>query len=387
MKPLAADPRLAWDIFCRVVDNFGDIGVGWRLARGFARDHQLAVRLWVDDWNAFSRLCPQALAAPGRIGIDGVDIRQWRDPFPEVVPAENVIEAFGCELPQSYLLAMAACEPKPKWINLEYLSAEPWVGGCHRLSSPHPRLPLLKHFFFPGFVPGTGGLLREPGLLAARDRFQADAVERAAFLGALGVDRVPPGARVVSLFGYENPGLGAWLDACADGDAPMLLLVPEGRIVAGLTHHFGRSEAPVGSRFARGALEARILPFVDQDAYDRLLWACDLNFVRGEDSFVRAQWAARPFVWHIYRQDGDAHRVKLDAFLDLHVEGLDEHPASALQGFWHAWNGWGDMASKWKLFAAVLPQLLGHERRWSDTLAQAQDLTTALVQFSRDRVQ
>lgn len=382
MSALPVDPRFAWDIFCTVVDNFGDIGVTWRLARALARYHRLAVRLWVDDWEVFARLCPRAPAVPGRVEIDGVEVRQWRDPFPAVAPAENVIEAFGCELPPGYVAAMAAREAKPLWINLEYLSAEPWVTGCHRLSSPHPRLPLLKHFFFPGFVAGTGGLLREPGLLAARDRFQADADARAAFLRTLGVGPVAPGTRVVSLFAYENSALGALLDAWAESDEPTLLLVPEGRVVGGVARHFGRAAAPIGSRIQDRALDVRILPFVDQDAYDRLLWSCDLNFVRGEDSFVRAQWAGRPFVWHIYPQDEEAHRMKLDAFLDLHVEGLDERSASALRGLWQAWNGWGDVASNWEHFRAAQPQLLAHEQRWTCGLAALPDLASALVHFS-----
>lgn len=386
MSALPADPRFAWDIFCKVVDNFGDIGVTWRLARALAGDHHHAVRLWVDDWEAFSRLCPRARAVSGRGDIDGIEVRQWREPFPEVAPAENVIEAFGCELPPGFLAAMAASDPKPLWINLEYLSAEPWVTGCHRLSSPHPRLPLLKHFFFPGFGPGTGGLLREPGLLAARDRFQADAGAQAAFLRTLGVDGVPAGTRVVSLFAYENPALGALLEAWAESDEPTLLLVPEGRVVASVARHFGRAAAALGSRIGDRALDVRILPFVDQDAYDRLLWACDLNFVRGEDSFVRAQWAGRPFVWHIYPQDEEAHRVKLDAFLDLHAQGLDERASSALRGFWQAWNGWGDVASNWTHFCAARAQLLAHEKRWALTLAASRDLTSSLVQFSKTGV-
>ncbi len=382
MSALSAEPKFTWDIFCRVVDNFGDIGVTWRLARAFARDRHLPVRLWVDDWEAFSRLCPRAQGVPGRIEIDGIEVRQWREPFPPVVPAEYVIEAFGCDLPPGYLDAMAACEPKPQWINLEYLSAEPWVTGCHRLSSPHPRLPLLKHFFFPGFVPGTGGLLREPGLLAARDRFQADAGAREAFLRTLGVEPVRAGTCVISLFAYENPALGALLDTWAASDEPTLLLVPEGRVVEGIAGHFGREAAPVGSRIRDRSLDVRILPFVDQDAYDRLLWSCDLNFVRGEDSFVRAQWAGRPFVWHIYPQDEAAHRAKLDAFLDLHAEGLDERTEAALRGFWQAWNGWGEVASNWKHFHAALPQLLAHEQRWTCRLAEQPDLASTLVHFS-----
>ena len=105
----------------------------------------------------------------------GVEVRHWAVSLPEVEPARVVIEAFACELPERHLQAMAQQQPRPAWINLEYLSAEDWVVGCHAMASPHPRLPLVKHFFFPGFDEATGGLLREPGLLARRDAFRGEA--------------------------------------------------------------------------------------------------------------------------------------------------------------------------------------------------------------------
>ena len=51
--------RPDWDVFCRVIDNFGDIGVCWRLARQLAGDFALHVRLWVDDFDSFWLLCPE----------------------------------------------------------------------------------------------------------------------------------------------------------------------------------------------------------------------------------------------------------------------------------------------------------------------------------------
>ena len=102
----------------------------------------------------------------------------------------------------------------------------------------------------------------------------------------------------------------------------MTCIVPEGVAAASSTLDSGQ-RAAVGAPYTRGASTLHAIPFVAQDAYDRLLWACDLNFVRGEDSFVRAQWAARPFVWHIYPQAEDAHLRKLDAFLDRYAAALD----------------------------------------------------------------
>ena len=120
------------------------------------------------------------------------------------------------------------------------------------------------------------------------------------------------------------------------------------------------------------------LPFLPQFRYDELLWACDLNFVRGEDSFVRAQWAAKPFVWQIYPQAGDAHQAKLDAFLAIHPAGPQ------LRTFWQAWNGAGSL--DWQEFAARLPDLKAPMREWAKTLAARPDLATRLVQFCIERL-
>jgi uncharacterized repeat protein (TIGR03837 family) len=383
--PPPAAPQ-TWEIFCQVVDNFGDIGVCWRLARDLASRDGLRVRLWVDDWASFARICPAGAGLPEaarRAGVvlQGVEVRAWCQPFAAVKPAEVVIEAFACELPPGHLQAMAGQAPPPVWINLEYLSAEDWVGGCHRMASPHPRLPLVKHFYFPGFDGGSGGLLREAGLLAARDDFRRMAGGRAAQLAALGLAPVADDALLVSLFAYEQPAVGALIGAWAAGAREVVLLVPEGRVVVDVARALGRETLAAGERLSRGRLEVRILPFTEQDAYDRLLWACGLNFVRGEDSFVRAQWAARPFVWQIYPQADGAHVGKLDAFLDRHCAGLAEPAATALRRFWHAWNGDGEPAAAWPAFAAALPRLAAHQAAWCARLAAQDDLVSQLVQF------
>lgn len=375
-----------WSIFCRVVDNFGDIGVCWRLARSLATHHQKHVNLWVDDLSVMQRLCPALSMHHDAQQLDGVWVRRWLPPFEALKDDDFVIEAFACELPDEVLARMAARTSPPIWIDLEYLSAEQWVEACHRLPSPHPRLPLKRHFFFPGFTAATGGLLREPGLLTQRDAFQASAVSRSSLLSAFTGRDLPPEALVVSLFSYEQANLPTLLRCWASAKRPMVLLVPEGRVVPDVARYFGRTGLQAGDALKDGSLSLHVLPFTDQDAYDRLLWACDLNLVRGEDSFVRAQWAAVPFVWHIYPQQEAAHVVKLDAFLERFLEGAPPTLASAVTAFWHAWNGMGDVAGSWPTFADVLPEFAQHCRAWSAGLAEQQDLVTALLEFSETSV-
>ncbi|OZI54433.1 elongation factor P maturation arginine rhamnosyltransferase EarP [Bordetella genomosp. 4] len=318
------------DIFCRVVDNYGDIGVCWRLARRMAQGHGWSIRLWVDDLRAFARIQPGITADAARQMFDGIDVVHWTPEPPGLEPGDVVIEAFACDPPSAFVHAMqqrlhsGQAQP-PIWINLEYLSAEPWIESCHGLSSQRPD-GLTKYFFFPGFTPATGGLLREPGLSAERDSFQASHDEQERFLRGLGLgDDVlkhwHTGARLVSLFCYPEAPVAALVKALTDDTRPTLLLVPEG-------------VAPSLEQTLAAGAHVRIarVPFVPQPDFDRLLWCADLNFVRGEDSLVRAAWAARPLVWQIYPQDENVHLEKLEAW-------LTRYPAPAeAQAAIRAWN-------------------------------------------------
>ena len=370
-----------WDIFCKVVDNYGDAGVCWRLARILAREHGIDSALWLDDLAALARIAPAVDVRAAYQRIDGVVLRRWTEPLPSSKAPEVVIEAFGCGLPVDYARAIAAVAHPPAWIVLEYLSAEPWVERAHALPSPHPRLPIARRFWFPGFTAATGGLLRERDLLETRDAFRgSDAA--ATLWPALRMTAPAATDTLVSLFCYPNDVLPDLLDAWADGEHGVTCIVPEG-VAAGALDRWTHGDVPhPGHPVGRGRLALHSVPFVDQDRYDRLLWSCDVNFVRGEDSFVRAQWAARPFVWHIYPQDGDAHRTKLEAFLDLHLAAADSLAASAVRRLWRTWNGdtrGGPVAEAWREFANARPALARHGDAWARHLAALPDLASGLV--------
>jgi len=333
---------MQWDIFCRVIDNHGDLGVCWRLAADLGSRGQ-RVRLWIDDASALDWMAPH--------GAPGVEVRPWTENPPAVEPGDVVIEAFGCDPPPEFVERMVALSRPPVWINLEYLSAEDYVERSHRLPSPQ-RNGLTKWFFYPGFTPRTGGLLREPGLMPAREAFDRDA-----WLARLGIEP-RPGERLVSLFCYPNPALSELLDALAS--TPTLLLATPG--AAQLAE-------------PRGALRVHALPWLAQADYDRLLWACELNFVRGEDSFVRAQWAGAPFVWHIYPQHDNAHAAKLDAFLDRFGADTD------VRALFTAWNGLAPWPPAWPE-----PQRWRQAcQRWRETLQFQTDLTAQLLGFVAEK--
>src|SRR6185436_5733300 len=375
-----------WDVFCRVVDNYGDVGVSWRLARALAREHGKDVRLWLDNVAVLARLRPDI--DPGGDGqrLEGVEVRRMREAFTSADVADVVVETFGCDPPEAYVQAMVGRAPPVRWINLEYLSAEEWVERSHALPSPNPRLPLTKHYFFPGFTARTGGVLREADLLARRDAFQEEPGAQAAFWTSLTGTVPPGGALKVSLFSYEGAPVANLVEACARLRRPVWIVAPEGIAARAL-------ESWSQGRDAEGCadVEAFAVPFLPQDRYDELLWACDLNFVRGEDSFVRAQWAARPFAWHIYPQKEGAHWIKLTAFLDRYLAGLDAESARAVRALWEAWNSGGEvpdvatgMDTALDAFMARREALGAHARAWSRGLHLQPELSERLVKFASD---
>ena len=380
-------PRpLACEVVCRVVDNYGDAGVAWRLARQLALEHGMRSTLTIDDLGPLARLVPEVDSRHGST-VDGVTVRRGPDAATAWTPPDLVVDAFGGGLPPHWVDAMAACERPPAWAVLEYLSAEPWVDAAHLRASPEPRTGLARTYFCPGFTPSTGGLLRERDLLARRDAFARTDDARGATLRAIGVGDVGD-ARVVLVFAYPTPGLADLLDAWAEGDERTLALVPEGVAVDALDRFAGGRVPHPGAPLVRGALTVAALRFVPQRDFDALLWSCDAAIVRGEDSFVRAQWAALPFAWQAYPQERGAHQAKVAAFLDRHLAGAPGAPADAVRALHDALNR-GDgpaMAGAWPAFAAAAPALAAHRRRWADALAQRRDLATGLVEWAQSRL-
>jgi uncharacterized repeat protein (TIGR03837 family) len=410
-----------WDLFCRVVDHRGDAGVSWRLARNLALRGQRA-RLWIDDPTA---LAGMADADDARLADRGaLAWLRWDVAAERALDAAGlegtarVVETFGCGLPPAALRAMARRPDPPPWINVEYLSAEAYVERSHRLPSPQPAavtgLPrdLTCWFFYPGFTAATGGLLREPGLEVARHGHDPQAWWRGQPAMADACGHLPDPAPAISLFHYPLPTLTRWHRGFEStlGDAPRPLLVhcgapstgpdADGEVDAGTgadTESGRGSDEHVPGRSDQGSGAAPLdvaWPWVPQSTYDRLLWSCELNIVRGEDSFVRAQWAGRPFLWHVYRQHDGAHRGKLEAFLDRFLEppdpgdaatALDSSLADDLRLSFRCLNGFDGpdhfvpaLARSWRRRA----EWQRHCERWRAHLWQQPDLATQLIAFA-----
>ena len=377
---------LQWDIFCKVIDNFGDIGICWRLAADLAARGQ-RVRLWADDASALAWMAPD--------GCEAIQVLHWTTPLAAAdldafndAPGDVLIEAFGCDIAPEFIAASARiyCRSglKPVWINLEYLSAEGYVERNHALPSTlsvaqgGPAAGWTKWFFYPGFTTLSGGLLREPGLAQRQAAF-----DRVAWLREQGI--AWEGETLVSMFCYEPPALAELLRELADkgiSGQPVRLLVAAGRAQGTVTSAMtsmglaapenSNEKGPCGISYGRHLLSISYLPLLTQSDFDHLLWACDLNFVRGEDSVVRALWAGKPLVWQIYPQDDGVHLAKLDVFLDM----LGASPAQ--RAFHHHWNA-GTPARTAPL--ADLPAWQKTTEEARSSLWAQDDLTTRLLHF------
>lgn len=411
------------DVFCRVIDNYGDIGVTWRLVRQLQHEHGWKIRLWVDDLKSFQRIEPRVTSVRQQ-DIAGIEIIDW-SAASDFTPAAIVIATFSCDLPAQYLENMRAqfnrltsaqgnagdkaqdlIDSGTLWINLEYLSAEQWVEGCHGLPSLRAD-GLSAHFFFPGFNKQTGGLLREAGLIAQRDTWQADLTAQRAFLSNLGLSQRAiaalfpevsgtQSARLINLFCYDNAPVDALLETLQADPRPSVLLIPEG----------------IHSEYVTGQYDQLFIervPFLPQTEYDKVLWMADLNFVRGEDSIVRGIWAGKPLIWQIYPQTENTHLVKLEAWLKLAALPDDicaliqnwnpQSKASAdknceINESGYKNNESTEAAAKNPEFSAMFQQQLQpvnfqrwqqHAERFCSEQSALPDLATTLTAFCRDK--
>jgi len=342
-----------WVIFCRVVDNLGDLGVCWRLATQLAK-RQKQVTLYVDEASALQWMAPE--------GCEGVTVLAWPDDNTAIAPyapADVVIEAFGCELPPTFQAAMAAWPLAPVWINLEYFSAEDAALRNHGLPSPvmsGPAKGMTKWFYYPGLTEDSGGVM---GGLSAMTSL---GMTNSGMTGSVG-KHAPhhPSALKISLFCYEPASLGLWLQQLNDLPQGVVLSVTAGRAAQAV-----REVLKTWSEPTKFVIEE--LPYLSHPAFDAMLGVQDLNLVRGEDSLIRAIWAGKAFLWQIYPQDDGAHHAKLAAFLKA------SHAPDVVVQAHLAWN-----AEQPTPLPVLTPSNMAEWTAWAQALQQSLQAQTDLV--------
>lgn len=368
MPPATTPLTKRWDIFCDVVDNYGDAAICWRLASILANAHHQNVCLWINKPAILRQLHPSSPSSlPGF--YKNVEIREWPEDDIPIVLGDYVIEGFGCTLPPSVQTALRI--QKPQWINLDYLSAEEWVNNHHGLSTPARNGLPPRTFFYPGFTHKTGGLLREPDLIKNRDAFYADTQAKDNFRIQLGL---PPHTRnhlLISFFSYADADYPGFLTNCLNASSPVTIVAPDPRNAAPLHQALIAMGSP-------SSITLCTPPFLDMDSYDKLLWIADLNFVRGEDSFVRAQWAEKPFIWQAYPQMDNHHLAKVDAFMALYTDTMPCALKTSLCDFHHRWNTPQQSLIKDTSFLSLLPDLQFFSSEWCTRQLKIDSLTETL---------
>jgi uncharacterized repeat protein (TIGR03837 family) len=225
-------------------------------------------------------------------------------------------------------------------------------------------------------------------LFVRRDAF--DESRREEFWTSLGHPRVPPDAFAISVFGYANAPLTELLQCWEHSPTSIVVAIPDQPLTGRALDYFGVTAFPRERVMRRGRLEVRFLPFVAQSRYDELLWSCDCNFVRGEDSFVRAQWAGRSFVWQPYAQPATAHEAKLEAFLRLYCEDMAAPARASVVNLMHFWNQVDpsrvSARPTWSDFVAHREAIGSHTRRWASRIATVGSLSSNLASFCRDKL-
>jgi uncharacterized repeat protein (TIGR03837 family) len=360
-----------------VVDNYGDIGTTWRLAKQLHHQYQQKVTLIVDVLAALKHLVPEASSTASEQKIYGITVLHWTDAL-NLVPADVIIEAFACELPLDYRQAMH--QHQSVWLNLEYFSCEDWVTGCHRLPSLQYD-GLKKWFYFPGFIANTGGLLREANLINQRNNFLTNATIQLDWLHKYKIPEPQPDADLrISLFAYENVAVGDLLSQLIQLNLSVDIYVLEGKLLSSLQPYLDNNCSSIGQTYQHQQLRIHVIPFLPQAEFDQLLWLCDLNFVRGEESLTRAIWAGKPFVWHIYPTEDEAHWDKLHAFISAYQ--LPE----ALVQLTKSWNQQqlkpNTIATYWLQHQSV--SQICHQK--SAILSEQADLVDRLVHFVQNQL-
>jgi uncharacterized repeat protein (TIGR03837 family) len=326
------------DVFCRVIDNFGDAGVCLRLARALVLQHGCNVRLWCDDVALLAGFEPTPPV--------GLSFHDWALQG-ESQPAQGVVCGFGCTLEDDYLAKLLATKPQPAYLHLEYLSAEAWVEGTHGLMSVHPRLLSRQRFCNPGFNARTGGLLHEA---AAFD--EATALTTLALWGGV----APPQALRVFAFGYPTPSWAALIEAAKASEQAIHWVLPQGAAGRALWQAL---QGNASHTFTR-------LPYVSQAQFDAALRSCQAAWVRGEDSAVTALFTGLPMLWQLYPQDDGAEKVKTAAYVAAVATALPSTDLALWRDAMQAVNGIArdDTAQHFARFLSSAKQA-AHPAQWA----------------------
>ena len=342
------------DVFCDVIDNFGDAGVCLRLCRDFSKKNY-EVRLFCNNVNILSKITNSEDASNRFLSL-----LSWSDKNMDYSPSEVVIQAFSVRLPDNLIKKIK--NRHSTVVNLEYLTAEPFAEDCHKLPSYVDGFE--SFFFFPGFTKKTGGVVIEDSFLDKLTKTNRKESQK------------------ITLFSYENEKVKNVINSL--NKEKFILNIFEGKGLNNFNNLL-KLNLSAGDEYKLNELTVRVLPMVSQDEYDSYLIDSKLNLVRGEDSIVRAMLTGNPFLWHIYPQEEDAHKDKIEALFDRMSEVCSsKKDVEILRQLTLSYNGFSDYLDSFNLLG-FYENWKKLSKEWSEHLISLGSLTDNLITFLKTK--
>ena len=342
------------DVFCDVIDNFGDAGVCLRLCRDFSKKNY-EVRLFCNNVNILNKITNSEDASNRFLSL-----LSWSDKNMDYSPSEVVIQAFSVRLPDNLIKKIKT--RKSTVINLEYLTAETFAEDCHKLPSYADGFE--SFFFFPGFTKKTGGVVIEKSFLEKINKTKSKE------------------SKNITLFSYENEKVKSVINSL--NKEKFILNIFEGKGLNNFNNQL-KLNLSAGDEYKLNELTVRVLPMVSQDEYDSYLIDSKLNLVRGEDSIVRAMLTGNPFLWHIYPQEEDVHKDKIEALFDRMSEVCSsKKDVEILRQLTLSYNGFSDYLDSFDLLG-FYENWKKLSKEWSEHLISLGSLTDNLITFLKTK--
>lgn len=300
-------------VLCKVVDNFGDIGVVFRLCRALSElKKNLEIRLVVSNLDSFAKISKGIDSAKTFQEFRGWKVFDWNDnalckkEFSKN-PPEFILECFQCGRPEwlEELLFSPQFNLNIQIVNVEYLTAESWADDFHLLKSGTRSAKIKKINFMPGFTKKTGGLILDKNFMCclSEKKFALNLVKQNLDKKILSEDFSD--SFKILIFSYPKN-----FDFLASAIKEFSFLK---KIIVFVASGAGADSAKISLK--KFKVDFVCLPFIQQEVWDAFLSLMDFSFVRGEDSFSRCCLFGNPFIWNIYPQEEEFHIVKLNAFL------------------------------------------------------------------------
>lgn len=360
-------------ILCKVVDNFGDIGVVYRLAKALTElcnnpinnFPKIKLRIVVDNLHSFSLLEPKIDEKKSIQEINEWKVLQWNDN--EIClsefqknPPKIIIECFQCGRPDwlDHLLFDIKVPNIVNIVMLDYLTAEDYAETFHCLKSLTRSARVQKVNFMPGFTTKTGGLIQDENFINFKPiEKNLDNNFNAVFFSytkdwmpvvkALNTFNKEITKNTLQILAAKGVGLSSFLQACKEAN-----------------------------------FTVKELDFLPQKEWDNLLYNSPLLFIRGEDSLSRACLSGKPFIWHAYPQSEDYQLVKVQALLEKLKPFFYSDHFKIIEKCWLTYNGKkGNLEQDLTEFLLIYKEIFIGFQKFSENLKKNGDLAKHLMTF------